>query len=450
MSLPRYSKYKDSGIEWVGEVPEHWGVVAGRRLFRHIRLQALPDDEQLSATQKYGVIPQSLFMEREDQKVVLALKGTAGFKHVDTDDFVISLRTFQGGIERCLHSGCVSPAYTVLRPSVQIDARYWAYLLKSEPYIASLQAATDGIREGKTISYDQFGQILVPTPPFCEQSAIANVLDEEVSRVDALVAEQQRLVELLKEKQQAVISQAVTKGLNADAPMKDSGVRCIGQVPQHWQVKRLKHIKAPDPNAFVDGPFGSNLKSEHFIEDGDVYVIESNFATTGALDRSELKTISTEHFQTILRSEVGAGDIVIAKIGAQFGKASILPSLDKPAVVSGNSLKLTVNDRLCSVRWAHMQLVNLKQSGEIDLLANGSAQPALSLSAMNQLVFLLPSKIEQDKIVDYVDREIQQLDQISSAATNAIDLLQERRTALISAAVTGKIDVRGVAKGQSA
>jgi type I restriction enzyme S subunit len=128
---------------------------------------------------------------------------------------------------------------------------------------------------------------------------------------------------------------------------KDSGVEWLGEVPEHWQVKRLKHIKALSPNAFVDGPFGSNLKSEHYIEGGEVYVIESNFATQGKLELSNLKTISSEHFHTIQRSETQAGDIVIAKIGAQFGKVSILPFIDKPAVVSGTSMKLTVNSDIC-------------------------------------------------------------------------------------------------------
>ncbi len=126
MSFPRYPKYKDSGVEWLGEVPEHWDLTQGRRLFSQEREPARSTDAQLSATQKYGVVPQSLFMEMEDQKVTLALSGLDNFKHVEADDFVISLRSFQGGIERSKYRGCVSPAYTVLRPVDSINLAFGA------------------------------------------------------------------------------------------------------------------------------------------------------------------------------------------------------------------------------------------------------------------------------------------------------------------------------------
>jgi type I restriction enzyme S subunit len=159
MSFPRYPRYKDSGVEWLGEVPEHWDILAGRRLFGQRRDAAEPTDEQLSATQKYGVVPQRLFMEAEDQKVALALNGTGAFKRVEQNDFVISLRSFQGGIEYSAYSGCVSPAYTVLKSNRTVYPLYWAYALKSDGYVSALQSVTDGIRDGKSISYQQFGTV---------------------------------------------------------------------------------------------------------------------------------------------------------------------------------------------------------------------------------------------------------------------------------------------------
>ncbi|MBO1908732.1 restriction endonuclease subunit S [Microvirga sp. 3-52] len=129
----------------------------------------------MSATQRYGDVPQRHYMEFEDQKVVLALGGLNNFKHVQKNDFVISLRSFQGGIEYSAFSGCVSPAYTVLRAAKSICPRYYAYTLKSEPYIAALQSATDGIRDGKNISYEQFGTIPLPAPPLPEQRVIASL-----------------------------------------------------------------------------------------------------------------------------------------------------------------------------------------------------------------------------------------------------------------------------------
>jgi type I restriction enzyme S subunit len=186
VSFPKYENYKDSGAKWLGEVPRHWALFQGRRVFAQTRNPPVAGDEQLSATQKYGVIPQTLFMQLEDQKVTLALSGIENFKHVDADDYVISLRSFQGGIERSKYDGCASPAYTVLKLRVPGDAGYWAFLLKAKPYIAALQSVTEGIRDGKTIGYEQFGQIVLPVPPYREQCGIAAFLDREIAKIDAL------------------------------------------------------------------------------------------------------------------------------------------------------------------------------------------------------------------------------------------------------------------------
>jgi type I restriction enzyme S subunit len=223
--------------------------------------------------------------------------------------------------------------------------------------------------------------------------------------------------------------------------MKDSGVEWLGEVPEHWSVKPIKFLKSSGPNSFVDGPFGSNLKSEHFIQYGDVYVIESNFATQGKLSPDDLKTISYEHFKSISRSEVRAGDIVIAKIGAQFGKCSILPVLDKLAVISGNSLKLTLNEEICSQVWGYWQFVNLKNIGAIDDLAKGGAQPALSLGDLNSMKILVPPKEEQENILLNLSQRLVRYDSIVAATERSIELLKERRTSLITALVTGQINI---------
>lgn len=165
MNLRKYSVYRNSGVEWLGEVPEHWGQQYGRRLFAQRREPALSTDIQLSATQKHGVIPQQLFMESEDQKVVLALSGLESFKHVEEGDFVISLRSFQGGIEYSEYAGCVSPAYTILRSNYKTCLKYWCFLLKSRVYVDVLQTTVNGIRDGKNISYEQFGSVCLPLPP---------------------------------------------------------------------------------------------------------------------------------------------------------------------------------------------------------------------------------------------------------------------------------------------
>ena len=205
-----YPEYKDSGVEWLGAVPTHWNVHGGKRIFSQRREPAFQNDVQLAASQAYGVVPQSLLMEMTGNKVMLALKGTDSFKHVSAHDFVISLRSFEGGIEHSSYTGCVSPAYTVLNAVKIVAPWFYRYLLKSSPYISALQASTDSLRDGKSITYEQFGAILLPLPALEEQRTIAAFLDYETARIDKLIAQQQRLIELLKEKRQAVISHCVS------------------------------------------------------------------------------------------------------------------------------------------------------------------------------------------------------------------------------------------------
>jgi len=437
-----YPEYKESGIEWLGNVPEHWEVEYSKWLFQERNNKAKATDEMLTASQKYGVIPQKMFMKLEQQKVVQVQKGHGILKKVLEDDFVISMRSFQGGIEFCSYNGAVSSAYVPLKPKKRELSCFFKYLFKSKPFIQALQATSNLVRDGQALRYNNFIQVRLPVPTSEEAESISNFLDHETAKIDTLIAKQEKLIELLKEKRQAVISHAVTKGLNPNAPMRDSGVEWLGEVPEHWDVCCLKHIKGDDKGSFVDGPFGSNLKSEHFVDNGDVYVIESNFATTGLLDTAKLKTISTEHFETISRSETTEGAIIIAKIGARYGMNSVMPALDKKAVVSGNSLSLKINEQAMNVQYCHHLLTHLKQEGAMDDGVNVTAQPALSLGQLNNLPFLRPSKEEQQAIVDFIQQQEKSLSSLILNAERMIELSRERKTALISAAVTGKIDVR--------
>jgi hypothetical protein len=242
MSFPRYPEYKESGVEWLGEVPAHWEVGQSRRLFAVRNERADASDKQLTASQEHGVIYQEDFVRLEGRRVVEVIKGADILKHVEPNDFVISMRSFQGGIEWCGHRGCISSAYVMLVPCDRIHSPFFTYVLKSSSYIQALQNTTNLVRDGQALRYNNFTQVALPIVPAAEQVAIAAFLDHETAKIDALVAEQERLIELLKEKRQAVISHAVTKGLNPDAPMKASGVEWLGEVPAHWTVRKLSQL----------------------------------------------------------------------------------------------------------------------------------------------------------------------------------------------------------------
>lgn len=201
---------KDSGVEWLGEVPEHWGIINSKWLFEERNVKAFPDEEMLTASQKYGVISQKKFMILEQQKVVQVLKGHNILKHAEANDFVISMRSFQGGIEYCPISGSISSAYVPLEPRESVNTDFFKYLFKSRSYIQALQSTTNLVRDGQALRYSNFIQVLLPIVPESEQEKIAEFIAFEITRMDELVKKGEKSISLMKERRTALISAAVT------------------------------------------------------------------------------------------------------------------------------------------------------------------------------------------------------------------------------------------------
>lgn len=370
-------------------------------------------------------------MRLNDSKVMLALKGTDSFRHVEKDNFVISLRSFEGGIEHSDYTGCVSPAYTVLKSNIDIKAQYFKYLFKSGPYISALQSSTDSLRDGKSISYDQFGAIPLPKLSIKEQEKIASFLDYETAKIDILIEKQQRLIELLTEKRQAVISDAVTKGLNPDVPMKDSGVEWLGEVPEHWISAKLKYYT----NQIVDGA--------HFTPtytDSGVPFLRVSDIHGSTIDKSNIKYIPLrEHKVLIKRCNPEKGDLLLSKNG----------TIGVPKVVDWD-WDFSIFVSLCLIKFKPKLLSSYAEyffkSYEIKEQINGLIKQStvinLHLDKIQNFWFSIPPISEQLEIIDYLNAQITKFDSLIDKAQTVIQLMQERRTALISAAVTGKIDVR--------
>jgi type I restriction enzyme S subunit len=201
---------KDSGVPWLGRIPAHWGVCQSRRLFAVRSEPALPSDRMLTASQKYGVLFQSDFIEMESRRVVEVIMGVESLKHVEPDDFIISMRSFQGGIEWCKLRGSTSFHYVIIKPVKEVHPPFFAHLLKSLTYIQALRATTDLIRDGQELRYSNFAQVDLPLVPLDEQRAIAEFLDGELSKLDELSDEAVRAIELLKERRSALVWAAVT------------------------------------------------------------------------------------------------------------------------------------------------------------------------------------------------------------------------------------------------
>jgi len=280
--MQTYTHYKDSGIDWIGPIPEHWEIRRFKYLFNEINERSIDGNEDLLSVSQYtGVTKKS---DKIDDGDLLTNASTLeGYKKVRKHQLVSNIMlAWNGSLAFSEYNGITSPAYCIYELKHDDVYKYFHYLFKTDLYKSEFKRNSSGVIESRLRLYtDDFFSIWSVLPPIQEQEAIAKFLDDKTAKIDALVQTKEQQIEKLKELRQAKIHQAVTKGLDANVPTKDSGVDWIGEIPKHWEVKRLKHIKKVIRNAFVDGPFGSNLKSEHFVENGDVFVIESGSITKG-------------------------------------------------------------------------------------------------------------------------------------------------------------------------
>lgn len=346
-------------------------------------------------------------------------------------------QVWDGAIDPCIHQNHVfavrphgiEPEWLALVTSADCGRFFFMTRAKQSTNLAS-------------ISSTNLLELPVPCPPPAERRAIMRFLDREAGKIDALVAEQERLIALLKEKRQAVISQAVTKGLDASAPMKDSGVGWLGQVPAHWEVTRLGRVTASK----CDGPFGSGLKSEHYTEQG-VRVIRLQNIRMGHFDDTDAAFIDEEYFRVSLPGhDVEQGDLLIAGLGDDrniVGRCCVAPEGIEPAMVKADCFRFRLFTQRALPAFMAMQLTSGSQF-DAGMMSSGSTRSRIPLSVMATRPVALPPLAEQQKIVEKIEARARDFNTLISEADRAIALLRERRAALISGAVTGKIDVRGV------
>lgn len=424
MSLPAYAEYKDSGVEWLGDVPKHWFVLKISRIFE-IKAGGDLKPEFFSET-KDELHPYPIYTNSVDENFVYGYTS----KNIFPANTVTV--TGRGGIGYAIFRDQPYDAIIrllVLKPLKQIQPKLYAYLINA---VLEFSEGNSAIAQ---LSADQIAPYKVSCPPLTEQKAIVDFLDYETAKIDALIAEQQRLIELLKEKRQAVISHAVTKGLDPNAPMKDSGVEWLGDVPEHWEVLPLKYLVAI---RITDGPH----ETPDFIDEG-VPFVSAEAVGKGILDFNKIRGFISQESHDIYsrKYKPKRNDIFMVKSGATTGVSAIVDTdqdfnIWSPlAVIRCNSL----------VEPAFV--LNAIRSKEFfdGIVLNWSfgTQQNIGMNVIENLRIPVPTKIEQGMIVSYLASSLQKFDAMTETAYQGIDLLKERRSALISAAVTGKIDVRG-------
>lgn len=432
--MKRYPAYKDSGVKWLGEVPTSWKLRRFKEFLAERAERSTSGDETLLSVSAYtGVTPRSDNLE--DGEFLTRAESLVGYKVCYENDLVMNIMLAWNraqGITQ--HAGIVSPAYAVFACDETVYPNYLNYLVRSDNYCVYFKAHSAGVIDSRLRLYpDAFLTLGCIFPPLPEQHAIAEFLDRETAKIDALVEEQRRLIALLAEKRQAVISHAVTRGLNPDAPLKPSGIDWLGDIPEGWEVVPLKFVTSHVVDCLHTTP--------HY--DGEVQypAVRTADIVRGRLLMDDVRLVSEEvYVERIQRLKPEKDDILYSREGERLGLAALVP----PGVdlcLGQRMMMFRCKSQHCSefVMWALNSEPIYQQVMERNV---GATSPHANIGDVVNFRVVLPDFEEQQRTASWVTSTADEIDALTAAATSAITLLQERRAALISAAVTGKIDVR--------
>lgn len=444
MSVARYPSYKESGVGWLAEVPSHWSLEKFRHRFRESseKIEAEVVGPMLSVSGYRGIEIKAYDDEnrrRTDEDLI-------GYRIVRKGQLVVNTMWLNyAGLGISEYEGHVSPAYRSYWPSQTLNLRFVHYILRSSAYVMGYTQLITGVRPNSLqMSRDDLMNFPVLLPPRSEQASITAFLDRETAKIDALVEEQQRLIALLKEKRQAVISHAVTKGLDPSASMKDSGVKWLGEVPRHWLLTPLKRsLDILSGFAFPSVGFSADPSKTRLLRGVNVGVGELRWEDVVYWERINDDGLSPW--------ELRCGDVVLGMdrpwIADGFRTAQ-LSNADLPCLLLQRVVALRPAD------WLMPEYVQRLLAGELFYHhcvpeMTGVSVPHISPGQIGEFVVPLPPLEEQRAILKRLVECESRIGSLSTAAETAIILLQERRAALISAAVTGKIDVRGLAPAEA-
>jgi len=448
MSFPRYPEFKDSGVEWLGEVPGHWDV---KRLKQACHVYPSNVDKKsydgetpvqlCNYTDVYyndTIVAGTDFMAAtatEDQvaKFTLRAGDTIITKDSETaDDIAIAAY-----VPVDLPGVICGYHLSMIRPTQEANGAFVKRLFDSTYVKSCVAVRANGLTRVGLGQYE-IDNLDLPFPPLPEQKQIAAFLDRETAKIDALVSEQRRLMALLKEKRQAVISHAVTRGLNPDAPMKPSGIEWLGDVPEHWDVLPIKRIVSVP---VTDGPH----ETPNFIDDG-VPFVSAEAVSSGSINFSKVRACISEedNARYSLKYAPKLHDIYMVKSGATTGVTAIVEDRTDFNIWSPLA---AIRCNAGSVPHFVLNFMRSKHFQEaVTLNWSFGTQQNIGMGVIENLVCTVPPVAEQHAIAQMLTTESAKFDTLTAEAQRAIDLLQERRTALISAAVTGQIDVRGAAQ----
>ena len=439
--MKKYDSYKDSGVQWIGEVPSHWEVKRIKTLspvrrgasprpidnpiyfdengeYSWVRIADVTASEMylIETTQKLSKLGSSLSVKQYPGDLFVSIAGTVG-KPIITN------------IKCCIHDGFVY--FT----NLHFNRELLYYIFKSgRPYLGLGKMGTQ-----LNLNTETIGNIRVPVPPEDEQQAIADFLDAETSKVDGLIEKQEKQIELLEEMKTAIISQAVTKGLNTNVPMKESGIEWIGEIPEDWEVTKLNFACHTITDFVASGSFADLRNNVEYLDDPDYAMLVRTADLSGKSAVQNHVYISKDSYNFLHNSNLYGGEIILPNIGASIGDVYEIPyDLYDKMSLGPNAIMLKSNTHN---KFLYYYFSSKGGRESLELMGIAAAQGKFNKTDLRQLRVLIPPIDVQEGIIDYLDKESSKIDMRIARHKRQIELLNEYKSTLISDVVTGKIKV---------
>ncbi len=429
--MVEYTDVANTGIAWLPQIPQHWEVRKLKYAFNERSEKGYPDEPLLVSSQNMGVVPKSVYGKR----TVEALKDLDKLKLVKVGDYVVSLRSFQGGIEYAYYQGIISPAYTIMEPHKDFKSDYYKFLFKSATFIKLLTTCVTGIREGQNVDYKKLRNVEIPVPPRAEQDQIVRFLDWKVSEINKLIGIRRKEIQELEEMKSLIINTTVTKGIT-ESCTKSSNVPWINEIPVDWEIIPLKRClkNITDVDHYMPPSVAHGIP---YIMTGDLKekVSEINFDNCKRISEQDYKALSK-------KSKAQNGDIVFARY-ATIGTVSYVDE-DRDFIVSYSCVILKPDSSMIDGRYLFYYLKSRSFSEDVRQYIKINTQGNVGIDSLKRTVLTRPSIDEQHTIVKYLDTKCKKIDELIRLKQSQVQAYQELKSVIVSDVVTGKVDVRNV------
>ena len=437
--MKRYESYKDSGVKWLGEIPGHWEVLPLKYIFK---LQKKLVGRNSNKYKLLSLTLQGIKVRDLENPTGKFPSSFDSYQIVEPGDFIfcnLDNEETPRAVGQSRFKGMITGAYDVFGVNNNnMDSNYLLYYCLYIDDAKRFKPLYKGLR--KTIPFDSFMSYKIAIPPKAEQTAIANYLDSVTSKIDEAISQQQKMIDLLNERKQIIIQNAVTKGLDPNAKMKDSGVEWIGEIPENWEVYKFGRLISLLTDYTANGSFGDLAKNIHYQNEGYARLVRLTDL------RENLNNIGVwvdKHgYDFLSKSWLKGGELLIANVGAYSGLPCIMPKVPYPTTLAPNMFLLKLNESKIYTKYIYYLLLSNCYFNWLQTIATSSAQPKLNKDNIRQLIIIHPINIkDQYDIVLYIKKKLHPIDESISQCNKMISLLQERKQIIINDVVTGTVKV---------